>query len=361
MSARCAHATSRREQGHKKKLKWFTTFGPVEIEEQRWRCSRRGVRLRPFCQSARVQHRSYSRRLQRVVTDFGAESSFARAALRVREHYGIDVPVSAAHTHTLRHARTITGTSVPGAPPAAQLVTQMDGSMIPIVTPGAGEDARRGKQLAWCEARLCCARDQNSAHALYGATLGSVKVAAEVWLATAHAAGLHEQTRVHGVGDGAPWILTQFEEHFGQQGDYLIDFFHVSEYVGAAAHGVARADRQQDWRRRQQARLLENKVAGVLRSLEKHLEPPGQPEAPVRAAWRYLQERRAHLDYAGARQRKLPIGSGEVEGGHRHVVQARLKLSGCWWREQSAQAMLQLRVARANNLWDRYWSAAAQN
>ena len=60
-----------------------------------------------------------------------------------------------------------------------------------------------------------------------------MKVAAEVWLATAHAAGLHEQTRVHGVGDGAPWILTQFEEHFGQQGDYLIDFFHVSEYVGA--------------------------------------------------------------------------------------------------------------------------------
>ena len=135
-----------------------------------------------------------------------------------------------------------------------------------------------------------------------------------------------------------------------------MDFYHVSEYLAAAAPKVARPGREQSWRRRQQARLLENKVAGVLRSLESRREPEGQEEAPVRAAWRYLSERRGHMDYASARRRELPIGSGEIEGGHRHVVQARLKLSGGWWREQSAQAMLQLRVARANHLWDRYWS-----
>ena len=88
------------------------------------------------------------------------------------------------------------------------------------------------------------------------------------------------------------------------------------------------------------------------------LEPEGQAEAPVRAAWRYLSERRGHLDYAGARTRARPIGSGEIESARRHVVPARLKLAGCRWREQSAQAMLQLRTAPANNLWDRYWSTA---
>lgn len=305
-----------------------------------------------------MKQRGYSRRLQRVLADFGAENSFARAAERVREHYGLDAPVSATRAHTLRHGRAIAGTSGPPAPPVAQLITQMDGSMIPIVTPGPGADARRGKALSWCEARLCCARESESAHAVYGATLGSVAAAAAVWVESAQAAGLAAHSRVHGVGDGAPWILTQFEEHFGHQGDYLIDFYHVSEYLAAAAPKVARAGKEQEWRRRQQGRLLANQVAGVLRSLEARLEPEGQKEAPVRAAWRYLSERRAHLDYAGARARELPIGSGEVEGGHRHVVQARLKLSGCWWREQSAQAMLQLRVARANHLWDRYWSTA---
>ena len=322
------------------------------------RRGRRGAQLRPFCQSAGVQHRGYSRRLQRVLTDFGAESSFARAAQRVREHYGIDAPVSATRAHTLRHARAIAGTSAPAARPAEQLITQMDGSMIPIVTPGTGKDARRGKELSWSEARLCCTRPSESVHAVYGATLGGVAVAAAVWVQSAQAAGLAAHSRVHGVGDGAPWILTQFKEHFGRQGKYLVDFYHVSEYLAAAAPRMARAGKQQEWRRRQQGRLLESKVAGVLRSLEGRLEPEGQAEAPVRAAWRYLTERRMHLDYEGARARQLPIGSGEVEGGHRHVVQARLKLSGCWWREPTAQAMLQLRVARANNLWDRYWSTA---
>ena len=123
-----------------------------------------------------MKARGYSRRLQRVLTDFGAESSFARASERGREHYGIDAPVSATRAHTLRHARAIAGTSAPPAPPAAQLITQMDGSMIPIVTPGAGADARRGKALSWCEARLCCARESESIHAVYGATLGSVAV-----------------------------------------------------------------------------------------------------------------------------------------------------------------------------------------
>ena len=281
-----------------------------------------------------------------------------RAAARVREHYGIDVAPSAARVHTLQHARAIAGVPAPPAPPAAQLITQMDGGMVPIVEPGQGEDKRQGKKLSWREARLCCARESESAHARYGATLGSVAVSAAVWVQTAQAAGLHAGSCVHGVGDGAPWILTQFQEQFGSQGAYLVDFYHVSQYLAAAAPSMARPGKEAAWRRRQQGRLLENKVAGVLRSLEARLEPEGQEEAPVRAAWRYLKERRAHLDYAGARARELPIGSGEVEGGHRSVVQARLKLSGCWWREQNAQAMLQLRVARANNLWDRYWSTA---
>lgn len=326
----------------------------MQIVEQGLRLERRGSRLRPFCQQAQVTARSYSRRLQRVLTDFGAEDSFAAATRRVREHYGVPVPPSAVRTHTLHHARALAATVAAPAAPAAQLITQMDGSMVPIVEPGPGPDGRKGKQLLWREARLCCARESQSAHAHYGATLGSVGVAGALWRETAQAAGLTASSRVHGVGDGAPWILAQYQEQFGGDATYLVDFYHVSEYLAAAAP----AGREQAWRRRQQGRLLENKVDGVRRSLAARLEPEGQTEAPVRAAWRYLSERRAHLDYAGARAQELPIGSGEVEGGHRHVVQARLKLSGCWWREQSAQAMLQLRTARANNLWDRYWSAA---
>jgi len=340
--------------GKKKRLKWQTTFGWVTVEETQWRLGRRGPLLRPFCERAGVRPRGRSRRLQRALVDFGAEESFARAAERVREHYGLDVSAEAVRQHTLRHGAQISALTVtPPQRAAATLITQLDGSMIPIVVPPAsGKDRRRGKQLLWREARLCLARPQDSATPCYGATLGSVALTGQLWHDTAQAAGLGERTRVHGAGDGAEWILTQFQEQFGAQGKYLVDFYHVSEYLAAVIH-------PQDphrWRRRQQGRLLENKVAAVLRALAVHLEPEDMPAAPVRAAQRYLAQRRAHLDYAGARARGLNIGSGEIESGHRHVIQQRLKLAGSWWKEPNAEKMLGLRVARANHLWHRYWS-----
>ena len=76
----------------------------------------------------------------------------------------------------------------------------------------------------------------------------------------------------------------------------------------------------------------------------------------MRATHHYLHKRKDNLDYAGARAAGLPIGSGEIESGHRHVIQQRLKLAGGWWKENHAQAMLGLRVARANQLWNAYWT-----
>lgn len=296
-----------------------------------------------------MKPRGRSRRLQRALVDFGAEESFARAAQRVHEHYGLDVTATAVRQHTLAHGAQISALQpTPPKRAARTLATQLDGSLIPIVVPptqGAGR--RCHKQLIWREARLCLARPQDSATSCYGATLGSVTLAGALWRDTARAAGL---------GDGAPWILTQFQEQFGAQGDYLLDFYHVSEYLAAAA-AVINPKNPQTWRHRQQGRLLENKVTAVLRALTPHLEPEGVAEAPVRAAHRYLSERRAHLDYAGARAAGLEIGSGEIESGHRHLIQQRLKLAGGWWKETNAEAMLGLRVARANRLWQRYWSA----
>ena len=77
----------------------------------------------------------------------------------------------------------------------------------------------------------------------------------------------------------------------------------------------------------------------------------------MRTAHRYWSERPDQLDYAGARAAGLPIGSGEVEGGHRNVIQDRLKLTGCWWLESNAEAMLGLRTARANGQWATYWQS----
>ena len=44
-----------------------------------------------------------------------------------------------------------------------------------------------------------------------------------------------------------------------------------------------------------------------------------------------------------------------IEGGHRHVLQNRLKKSGAWWKQNNLYAMAHLRVARANKEEDQYW------
>lgn len=328
----------------------------MELQEQLLRLGRRGAELRPFCKSAGVYNRGYSQRLQRAVVDFGAEHSFAKAADRIREHYGIDVPVEAIRQHTLRHGRSIHQLAAEAMAPAKTLIAQMDGTMIPVMEPGNGSDRRKGKQLLWREARLCLARPSDKAQALYGSTLGTAETAAWVWREVALKAGLDKKTYVHGLGDGAPWIVDKFRDNFGEQGSYLLDFYHVSEYLAQAATKVVRTDKQREWTRRQQGRLLNNQSGKVLQSLQPHLEPPDTQESPVTAAHRYLSERHDCLDYAGARASDLPIGSGEIESGHRHVIQKRLKLAGAWWKQTNAQAMLNLRTARANNQWSKHWT-----
>ena len=60
----------------------------------------------------------------------------------------------------------------------------------------------------------------------------------------------------------------------------------------------------------------------------------GQP-APVRACFRYISNHSNFLDYKGALAAGLPIGSGEIESGHRYVFQSRLKIAGGWWKMEN--------------------------
>ncbi len=130
---------------------------------------------------------------------------------------------------------------------------------------------------------------------------------------------------------------------------YLCDFYHVSEYLAAAAVALAGSQSRQ-WLEWAQHLLKENRLAEALAELAPRVEPPAvrDEEAPIRVCFRYLDNRREQLDYRGALEAGLPIGSGEVESGHRSVIQERLKISGAWWCEENAAKMLALRVVRAN-------------
>jgi hypothetical protein len=150
------------------------------------------------------------------------------------------------------------------------------------------------------------------------------------------------------LGDGAQWIGLQTREIFGEQGKFLCDFFHVSEYLGAAAPTC----------RTQPDRLKRGAVAKVIQTLAEHLAPEATPEedAPVRKGHRYLIHPTDCLDYPRALRLELPIGSGLIESGHRPVVQARLKKAGAAWLVEKADDRANLRVLRANGDWLSLWN-----
>jgi hypothetical protein len=103
--------------------------------------------------------------------------------------------------------------------------------------------------------------------------------------------------------------------------------------------------------------LKAGRLEEVLDALRVRLEPPEAPEseAPARAALRYLENRRDQLDYPATIREGLPVGSGLIESTHRHLLQSRLKIDGAWWTPTHAHNMAQLRVTRANGLWEHYW------
>jgi hypothetical protein len=305
--------------------------------------------------------------LQRAITDFGADVPFAQVREKIREHYGIHIANGAAakitedHAHRLSEADTTP--VVRSTKDALTLIAEVDGSMIPIVQTGTpdesgSQDRRKTRKVFWKEAKLSLMRRADEVTPTFAVTMGDPSTAGSDLLRLAIAAGFNTRSHVHGLGDGAPWIEDQMERQFGAQCRYHVDFFHVCDYLAAAKVCVAN---DPDWMERQKEHLKTNQLPLVLTALEPFLEPDTVPTeaAPVRGCYRYLTNRPGQFNYQAAIQAGLPIGSGEVESAHRYVIQKRLKLSGAWWKPENAQAMLNLRVTRANGGWDRYWEKLA--
>lgn len=286
---------------------------------------------------------------------------------KLREHYGIDLPEGAVVAITERHAHAIPADMTPAPRPAkAQLtlVAETDGSMIPIVetqtVAGGPSDLRKTRKLLWKEAKLSLVRRSDEIWPLVAVTLGDPAMAGEALNRLARVAGLAADSRVHGLGDGAPWIAEQIEVQFGAQGSYLVDFYHLCDYLSAAAK-VCGGESATDWMTLQKERLKTGRLSEVIRALQPLVEPETVPseDAPVRQCYRYIDNRPGQFKYREALAANLPIGSGEVESAHRYVIQERLKLAGAWWKKDNAQAMLNLRAARANHCWHSYWDALA--
>ena len=352
------------QQREKKNLKWWSTYGQIEVSERIWR-SQECSYIHPLPKAIGVRRQGCSMALQRVLSDFGLEHSFKKAAGFVKEHYGFEISESTVAQTTLKHAEQIAHSQAQresvGALPAQgaeQLIGQVDGSFVRIVeTNPKAKDRRKSRVVDYQEARLCAATKRGSDQVYYEATFEEVDEVGLLWAQAAKRAGWALDSSIHVVGDGATWIAAQAERIFGPQGRFLVDFYHLCEYLSVASTDCSSHPKR--WMKTQKKRLKSGHAKKVIAALKEHLEAEhiSDENAPVRQAHRYMSNRQDQFHYHEALEQELPIGSGLIESGHKHVVQARMKIPGAAWQIDHAQAMIQARAFRANGHWDSYWQS----
>jgi len=320
--------------------------------------------IRVLPDAIKVRSRRCSLPLQRGVCAFGLEESFEKASVSVIEHYGFELPLSAVAGVTRKNAGRIARSQRQSAHNcsalpslgAEELVAEADGSFIRIVsTDDSKGDARKTRKVDYREARLCASAAKGANRTYYDATFESVDSVATLWAQTAKLAGMSMQSHIHVLADGAVWIDSQRRVAFGDQGELLIDLYHVLEYLGQAAASCS--SKTTRWLKTQKKRLKAGRSDKVITELKKHLEPATEPDelCPVRRAWRYLDNRRDYLAYDQAIKKELPLGSGLIESGNKHVLQARMKIPGASWNIETAEDFAKARALRANKLWNQYW------
>ncbi len=235
------------------------------------------------------------------------------------------------------------------------MIGEVDGSMVPIVAypDQHAPDRRKKKTVMWKEAKLCLVRAPDKVSPAIAVTMGDGNACGELWRCVAEACGFGKRTYLHCLGDGAVWIAHQMERQFGAQARYLIDIYHVCDYLAPVA---ATLDVDGNaWVSEHKTYLLTGQSQHVFTTL-KSLVAANDPSCPANACLRYLGARTDQIDYTHAIAQGLPVGSGEVESAHRYIIQKRLKLPGAWWLIDNVQHLLNLRSMRHNNQWSNYWN-----
>jgi len=163
------------------------------------------------------------------------------------------------------------------------------------------------------------------------------------------------------LSDGAPEMYNRLDEAFdaetfdGVPMHKLIDFWHLLEKLSAAAHVIAGSKEASALVTRWKLSLLNRSTARV-RVLDE-LVSSGKDHVrvgdarPVHDAITYLTNNAERMDYATARRRQLPIGSGNVEATCKSLVGVRMKRPGSRWKTNTGEHVLHLRALLLSDRW----------
>ncbi len=166
--------------------------------------------------------------------------------------------------------------------------------------------------------------------------------------------------------DGNKQQITAIEAQAAGRGlkvPVLIDYIHVSGYLGKAAAALHPGDPAAagQWADGQLLRVLHGRakaVAATLKSVAakaranprtRHLDLTDMDRAVT-----YLDNNRRHMRYDKALAAGWPIATGMIEGACRFVIEDRFGITGARWSPDGAEDILKLRAVVVNGDLDDY-------
>ena len=162
------------------------------------------------------------------------------------------------------------------------------------------------------------------------------------------------------LADGAEWIWNLADDVFPQAAGVL-DFYHAVEHIATATkaiwgEGTPTAIAQLDAGR---TALVSNGKVGWERWLAEAMThvPAGVSTDPLLHLAAYLAKHPTRLNYASRLAAGRTIGSGQVEGAIKQLVNLRLKRTGARWRADHVGPLVELIALSSTPQWNQHWTA----
>jgi len=189
----------------------------------------------------------------------------------------------------------------------------------------------------------------------YVASLGGAEEFKKMLWATAVKNGFQNVKEVVILGDGSAWIWNIAKELF-PDAVFILDYYHFEEHVYECANVLYPED--EVGRKRWANEIIDgfmvtDKIEETIKSLKPEDFKEDAVKAKVEDLKTYLDNNKDKMHYKLYKDKGYFIGSGAIEGGHKHVIQQRLKLSGMRWNKSGAQYIASLRTASKSDKWDR--------
>lgn len=139
--------------------------------------------------------------------------------------------------------------------------------------------------------------------------------------------------------------------------EWIVDYYHACERITKLSEAIFGSGPEGSSCAAEMRRVLRDERGGVRRvvqraqALRRH-RGLQRTRKEFDTALGYLKKYASHMDYAGARRRGLPIGSGVTEAACKTIFGYRFKQSGMRWKREHGQHVLDLRVILKSGVWE---------